>query len=98
MNRTLVLLDGITVYNPTHAFGFFSTFNNDVVDDLTLYKGAYPATYGGRLGAVLDVGLRRPESSETRGKIGVSLIAARVLERANVRHPEARATLAETGA
>jgi hypothetical protein len=78
-DQTLVAMDGVPVYNPTHAFGLFSTFNNDVVDDLTLYKGAYPATYGGRLGAVLDVGLRRPESSETRGKIGVSLIAARVL-------------------
>lgn len=78
-DQTLVAMDGVPVYNPTHAFGLFSTFNNDVVDDLTLFKGTYPATYGGRLGAVLDVGLRKPESQETRGKIGVSLIAARVL-------------------
>ncbi len=76
-DQTLVAMDGVPVYNPTHAFGLFSTFNNDVVDDLSLYKGAYPAAYGGRLGAVLDVGMRRPESSEVRGKLGVSLIAAR---------------------
>ena len=30
-DQTLVLMDGVTVYNPTHAFGFFSTFNNDAV-------------------------------------------------------------------
>ena len=54
-DQNLVLMDDVPVYNPTHAFGFFSTFNNDAVRDLALYKGAYPAAYGGRLGAVLDV-------------------------------------------
>lgn len=78
-DQTLVAMDGVPVYNPTHAFGLFSTFNNDVVENLDLYKGAYPATYGGRLGSVLDVGLRQPDAEATRGKLGVSLIAARGL-------------------
>ena len=76
-DQTLVLMDGVTVYNPTHAFGFFSTFNNDVVGDLALYKGAYPAAYGGRLGAVLDVGMKRPTSDRITGKVGLSFISAR---------------------
>ena len=74
-----MLIDGVTVYNPTHAFGFFSTFNNDVVDGVSLYKGAYPAEYGGRLGAVLDVQNRQPDPPRLRAELGVSLIAARVL-------------------
>jgi len=77
-DQTLVLMDGVTVYNPTHAFGFFSTFSNDVVDNVTLYKGAYPAEYGGRLGAVLDVGMKKPESDRMGGKAGISFISARV--------------------
>jgi len=36
-DQTLVMMDGVTVYNPTHAFGFFSTFSNDVVDGVALY-------------------------------------------------------------
>ena len=78
-DQTLVLMDGVTVYNPTHAFGFFSTFNNDAVRGVDLYKGAYPASYGGRLGAVLDVSMREPMSDKVRGKVGISLIAARGL-------------------
>jgi hypothetical protein len=78
-DQTLVLADGVTVYNPTHAFGFFSTFNNDVVRDVDLYKGAYPAKYGGRLGAVLDVGMKEDTSRRVSGKLGISLIAARGL-------------------
>ena len=77
-DQTLVLMDGVTVYNPTHAFGFFSTFSNDVVDDVSLYKGAYPAEYGGRLGAVLDVGMKKPDSDKIGGKAGISTISARV--------------------
>ena len=77
-DQTLVLMNGVTVYNPTHAFGFFSTFSNDVVDDVSLYKGAYPAAYGGRLGAVLDVNLKEPDAEEFGGKAGASIISARL--------------------
>ena len=77
-DQTLVLMEGVAVYNPTHAFGFFSTFNNDAVSDLTLFKGAYPAAYGGRLGAVLDVDMVQDTAPRMSGKLGVSLIAARL--------------------
>lgn len=77
-DQTLVLLDQATVYNPTHAFGFFSTFNADATGDVNLYKGAYPAEHGGRLGAVLDVRSRELNAREVSGKLGVSTIASRL--------------------
>ncbi|MCB1182261.1 TonB-dependent receptor plug domain-containing protein [bacterium] len=77
-DQTLILMDGVTVYNPTHAFGFFSTFNNDAVADVSLYKGAYPAEYGGRLGAVVDVDMVEDTSPETSGRVGLSLISGRL--------------------
>ena len=76
-DQTLILFDGVPVYNPTHAFGLFSSFHPDLIEDVTLYKGAYPAQYGGRLGAVLDVRSLEGERGPTRGRIGVSTIAAR---------------------
>jgi len=77
-DQTVVLLDGVPVYNPTHAFGFFSAFNADALDEISLYKGAYPAKYGGRLGAVLDVNGSVGDRREFHGKAGVSTIAARL--------------------
>ena len=53
--QTLILLDRTSVYNPTHVFGFFSTFNPDAIKDVQLFKGAFPASYGGRIGSVLDI-------------------------------------------
>jgi hypothetical protein len=77
-DQTLVLLDQATVYNPTHAFGFFSTFNADATGDVNLYKGAYPAEHGGRLGAVLDVRTRETAARAFDGKFGLSTIASRL--------------------
>lgn len=77
-DQTLVLLDDVPVYNPTHALGFFSTFNADAVGDVALYKGAYPAEHTGRLGSVLDVQSRMPAAPKLRGTGGISTIAARL--------------------
>ncbi len=78
-DQTRILLDQIPLYNPSHAFGFFSTFNPDAVRDVQLYKGAYPASYGGSLGAVLNVRNHEGNNRANSARGGVSLIAARLL-------------------
>jgi hypothetical protein len=77
-DQTLILLDQMPLYNPSHAFGFFSTFNPDAIKDVSLHKGAYPAQYGGRLGAVLDVRNKDGNRKGFEGSGGVSLIASRL--------------------
>ncbi|MEM1117057.1 MAG: TonB-dependent receptor [Bacteroidota bacterium] len=76
-DQTLILLDGTTVYNPTHFFGFFSTFNTEAIKDVRLYKGAYPSTYGGRLGSVIDIYNRDGNRNERRGSLTLGLLASR---------------------
>jgi hypothetical protein len=76
-DQTLILLDETTVYNPTHFFGFFSTFNPDAVKDVRLYKGGYPAEYGGRLGSVLTVFNKDGNRNETRGTVSLGFLASR---------------------
>ena len=78
-DQTAILLDDIPLYNPSHLFGLFSTFNPDAIKEVNLYKGAYPATYGRTLGAVLDVSNREGNRKRTSGRGGVSLISGRLL-------------------
>ncbi len=54
-DQNLVLIDGSTVYNPTHLFGFISTFNSDAIKDIDLIKGGYPAEFGSRLSSVINI-------------------------------------------
>ena len=78
-DQTGILLDQVRLYNPSHAFGFFSTFNPDAIKDVTFYKGAYPARYGGNLGGVLDVQNRDGNRRRFSNRGGVSLISSRLM-------------------
>ena len=78
-SQTAILLDHIPLYNPSHLFGLFSTFNPDAIKEVDLYKGAYPAPYGRTLGAVLDVRNREGNRKRTSGRGGLSLISGRLL-------------------
>ena len=75
-DQNLIMLDGITVYNPSHLGGVFSNFIVDGVKEAELIKGAYNAEYGGRLSAVLNVISREGNKNEFKGKVNFSLLSA----------------------
>lgn len=76
-DQNLVLLDGMTVYNPTHLFGFISAFNSDAIKDVELLKGGFPAEYGGRMSAVLNVTQKDGNRDHVEGVIGLGVISSR---------------------
>ncbi|SFE60368.1 Outer membrane receptor for ferrienterochelin and colicins [Chitinophaga sp. CF118] len=78
MDENLLLLDEAPIYNATHLLGFFSTFNSDAIKDLTLYKGAMPAGYGGRLSSVVDIRTKDGNNKEFHGSGGIGIIASRL--------------------
>ena len=77
-DQNLMLLDGATVYNPNHLFGFFSVFNSDAVDAIELYKGAFPARFQGRLSSVVDIKSRDPNAQQWKTTGGIGLISSRL--------------------
>ncbi len=76
-DENLFLLDGVPLYNVSHMGGFFSAFNTDAVKNVTLYKGSFPARFGGRLSAVLDVTQNNGNDQEIHGNFTVGLISAK---------------------
>ena len=78
-DQTLILLDRTTVYNPTHFFGVFSTFNPDAIKDVRLYKGAYGSEYGGRIGSVVDIYNKDGNRRSRAGSVSLGLLASRAM-------------------
>jgi len=76
-NQNLLLFNDAVVYNPSHLFGFFSTFNPDVLKNVELYKSGISAEYGGRLSSVLDVHSREGNAKKFSGSGGISPITGR---------------------
>jgi hypothetical protein len=74
----LVLLDGASVYNVNHLWGFFSVFNTDAIQNVELYKGGFPARYGGRLSSVLDVRMKEGNNQKFEGSGSIGLISSKL--------------------
>ncbi len=75
-DQNLILLNGATVYNSSHFFGFFSAFNSEIIKEATLYKGGIPARYGGRISSVLDIATRDGNKKEFGGNAGIGPVTA----------------------
>lgn len=54
-DQNLIVMDDIEIFNPYRLYGFISMFNPETVTDVSVETGGFPARYGDRLSAVLDV-------------------------------------------
>lgn len=76
--QNLVLVDGISIYNPSHVMGIFSTFNNNALGGVTLYKGAVPAMYGDATSSVLETTLAAGNMERYHGSATIGILAAKL--------------------
>lgn len=77
-DQNLILLDGVPVYNASHLFGFFSVFNADAIQNVSLTTGGFPARFGGRLSSVLEIDLKEGNRKEFHGQGSLGLIASKL--------------------
>lgn len=79
-DQNLIIMDNIEIFNPYRLYGVISMFNPDVVADINLISGGFPAKYGDRLSAVLDVTNREGDSKKYfSGNINASIIDANIV-------------------
>ncbi|TVR42973.1 MAG: TonB-dependent receptor [Bacteroidia bacterium] len=77
-DQNLIILDDAIVYNASHLFGFFSIFNGDAIKNVQLYKGGFPARFGGRLSSVLDISMKDGNKEKFQGEAGIGILSARL--------------------
>ena len=77
--HNLVLLDGMTVYNPFHSIGLFSVFDSDIIQTTDVYTGGFPADYGGRISSVMDIRMRDGNKKTFAGKLSASTFGSKLL-------------------
>lgn len=77
-DQNLMLINDAPIYNPTHFFGFFSSFNPDVIKSVELHKGGIPSQYGGRISSVFEVQTKEGNNRKFVGSGGISPVTARL--------------------
>ena len=76
-DQNLILFNGGTVYNPSHLFGLFTSFNSDAVDDVELFKSSVPVEYGGRISSVLKVTSKEANMQKLTGSASISALTSK---------------------
>ena len=76
-DQNLVLLDGSPLYNTSHSLNLFSVFNPDATKAVEIYKGGFPARYGGRLSSVLDVTLKDGNMEKHLGEASIGFLKSK---------------------
>ena len=77
-DQNLILQDNILFFNPTHALGFFSLFQPDLVENVRLYKGNMPAKYGGRLASVLQTNSVTGDRTSWKINGGIGAVSSKI--------------------
>jgi hypothetical protein len=75
----MVLLDGMTIYNPFHSIGLFSVFDADIIKSADVYSAGFGSEYGGRISAIVDVKTREGNKKHKTGKISTNPFTSKLL-------------------
>ncbi|MEK0420719.1 MAG: hypothetical protein RLZZ161_570, partial [Bacteroidota bacterium] len=73
-DQNLMMMDGLPIYGNGHMFGFLSSYNPELLGSTEFYRGVAPARYGGRAGAVLDVGVMEGNTKTWTGSYSQDLL------------------------
>ena len=76
-DQNLILFNGGTVYNPSHLFGLFTSFNSDAVEDVELFKSSIPVEYGGRISSVLKVTSKEANMQKLTGSASIGVLTSK---------------------
>lgn len=72
-HQNLLLIDGMPVYEGSHLGGLSSIFLPNAINNLTFYKSAFPARFGGKLSGVIDVNLKEGSKHSYNRKLTVGI-------------------------
>jgi hypothetical protein len=77
--QNLILLDDVPVYNVNHLFGFFSVFTPEAVKSVDIFKGAFPAQYGGRISSVMDIKMREGNLFQSKYDVTIGTLSSKII-------------------
>ena len=74
--QNLYLFDDVPVIHVNHLGGFISVFNPEIINNINLYKGGFPARYGGKLSSIVDITQKEGDNSGLRGSLSLGVTDA----------------------
>jgi len=73
-DENMIILDGITLYKVDHFYGIFSAINPSIINQVKVFKNAFPVEYGGRTAGVIDLATHSVEEPKIGGGLQADLL------------------------
>jgi len=71
--ETLILLDGITIYNPTHFYEIYSSINDNYIEQINFYKNEIPVNIRSMTGGVVEMKSYKPSFEKFSSNFNLNL-------------------------
>jgi hypothetical protein len=76
--ENLIMLDGVTIYNPYHFMSSSGIFNMQTVKHVDMMVGGFGAEYGGRNASVINIATKDGNNSGLHGEVRPSTAESKV--------------------
>lgn len=75
-DETLMVLDGMPIYNANHYYGIFSGVNTAYIDSVHLFKNTYPLQYGGKTAGLVELFSDYVQPTSVEGNLYLDFLTA----------------------
>jgi hypothetical protein len=76
--ENLIMLDGVTIYNPYHFMSSSGIFNMQTVKNVDMMVGGFGAEFGGRNSSVINIATKDGNNSGVHGEVQPSTAESKV--------------------
>lgn len=75
-DETLMILDGMPIYNASHYYGIFSGVNTMFIDSVNIFKNTYPLQYGGKTAGLVELFSSTDQPQSSKATLNLDLLTA----------------------
>ena len=78
-DQNIFYINDLPIYNSSHVFGLFTSFNGDAIDEFNFYKSNLPIEYGGHLASIFDIKTKKGNTKNFSARGGIGPTSGRIL-------------------
>ena len=75
-DQNMIRIDEANIYNVSHMYGYISSFNPDMLNEVQFYNSYFSPEYGGRISSVLDAQMKEGNMNSFAGSALLGVLTA----------------------
>ena len=78
-DQNMFYINNLPIYNSSHLFGLYTTFNSEAINGFKFYKSNIPIEYGGHLSSIFNIEPKKGNNENFSARGGIGPLSSRIL-------------------